>query len=222
MKIVIFLLLLPVFAVIPANSQQVVTAERYLEMVSEQYSGIRDYTANVTIRSGNNTMPGNLMYSFPHFLRIDFTRPANQVLVFNGELLTVYMPEQRVILSQVITPSNRSGTLGHGLGLLRRNYIPSYVSGPGPVLLESGSTEQVVKLRLTRRNVAEGYRELILSISDNTKLIRRIEGRTTADNTIQMDFTNIRTNIGIPNENFIYTPPEGVSRQHNFLFRDSN
>ncbi|MCL2044344.1 MAG: outer-membrane lipoprotein carrier protein LolA [Treponema sp.] len=220
MKTLIFILLLPVFAAIPVDSQQIVTAERYLEMVSEQYSGIRDYEANVIIRSGNNSMPGNLSYRSPYFLRIDFTRPANQVIVFNGELLTVYLPEQRVVLSQVITPSRRSGTIGHGLGLLRRNYLPSYVSGPAPVPLESGSTEQVVKLRLTRRNVTEGFRELILSINPNTRMIRRVEGRTAADGSIQMDFTNLRTNQGIPDQRFLYDPPAGVLMQHNFLFRE--
>ena len=220
MKILIFILLLPVITVFPANSQEIVTAERYLEMVSEQYSGIRGIEASVIITSGNTAMPGTLIYRFPYFLRIDFTRPANQVIVFNGELLTVYLPDQRVLMTQAITPTNRSGTAGHGLGMLRRNYTPTYVTSPSPVPLDSRSTEQVIKLLLRRRSVSDGFREIILSIDPNTRMIRRVEGRTTTDGTIQMDFSNVRTNVDIPDLRFSYDPPQGVSRQHNFLFRD--
>ena len=225
MKSWLLLLILPVCIAFSVNSQEIITAERYLEMVSERYGGVRDYEAYLIIRSGSSEMWGNVSYLSPYFLRIDFTRPADQVIVFNGELLRVYLPEYRAILNQNITPSRRSGASlasAQGLVLLRRNYVPSFVSGPDPVLLESGSQERVVKLRLTRRIISEGYREIILSINPDTRLIRRMEGVTIAGGQVQFDFTNIKTNLGIPELRFIYDSPPSAYMYDNFLFRDSD
>jgi outer membrane lipoprotein-sorting protein len=202
--------------------QQVITAERYLEMVSDHYATIRDYEANIVIRSGNQEMLGNVSYLTPSFLRIDFTRPAEQAIVFNGDTLTVFLPEFRAVLNQDISQNRRSGTAGiataEGLTLLRRNYVPSFVTGPNPEPLESGSSERVIRLRLTRRTVSEGFREIFLSINPDTMLIRRIEGRTIADGDVRFDFTNIRTNVNIPEQRFIYDNPPLATMHNNFLF----
>jgi outer membrane lipoprotein-sorting protein len=225
MKVWFFIVILPFLAVFPAVSQEIITAERYLETVAERYGSIKDYEAHVVIRSGSSEMIGNLSYLSPSFLKIDFTRPADQVIVFNGELLTVYLPEYRAVLNQTITPSRRpaagaSLASAQGLALLRRNYVPSFVTGPNPVRLDDKTPEEVVKLRLARKNISEGFREIILSVSPGSRTIRRIEGRTIADTLVQFDFTNIRTNQGIPEARFIYDSPASAYMYNNFLFRD--
>ena len=207
-------------------AQEIITADRYMQILSERYGEIRDYEANVVIRSGNTDMIGNLSFLDPAFLRIDFTRPAEQVICFNGELLTIYLPEHRVTLNQQIThraspATGASIASAQGLNLLRRNYIPSFVTGPDPVALETGSREMVIRLRLTRRVISEGYREIILSVDPNTLLIRRIEGRTIADALVRFDFTNVRTNLGIPPARFIYDSPPTANAVNNFMFRDN-
>jgi len=207
-------------------AQDIVTAEKYLEMVSNQYSSIRDYEAKITIRSGGSEMLGNVSHLSPSFLRIDFTRPANQVIVFNGEMLTIYLPELNAVLNQEINKRASASGAGmatsQGLSLLRRNYVPSFLTGPNPELLDNNSTERVVKLRLTRRSVSEGFREIILSVNPDTKLIRRIEGRTIAEGEIRFDFIEVRTNQGIPEMRFVYDAPASANTYNNFLFRDSD
>ena len=216
------------YAVFPIFSQDIVTADRYLESVSERYGNIRDYEAQVVIRSGSTEMLGNLSYLDPFFLRIDFTKPTEQVLVFNGEMLTVYLPDLRAVLNQTVAPARRSSTVGasmasaQGLQLLRRGYVPAFLSGPEPVPLDDRSREPVVKLRLTRRLASEGFSEIILSVSPESRLIRRIEGRTIADVLLRFDFSNIRTNLGIPEQRFIYDSPASANLYNNFLFRDSD
>ncbi|MCL1991423.1 MAG: outer membrane lipoprotein carrier protein LolA [Spirochaetes bacterium] len=208
------------------TAQEIITAERFLEMVSERYGAISDYEADVVIRSGNTDMVGRLSYLSPNLLRIDFSRPAQQVIVFSGDTLTVHLPEFRATLTQSISQSNRNPAAGigmvspQGLTLLRRNYIATFVTGPNPVPLYPGSSEQVVQLRLTRRVISEGFREIILSIDNETRLIRRIEGRTVAEGIVRFDFTNVRTNVGIPEQRFVYVPPPTANVISNFLFRD--
>jgi outer membrane lipoprotein-sorting protein len=208
------------------SGQEIITADRYMEMVSERYGLIKDYEAAIAIRSGSTDMTGAVSYLSPSFLRIDFTRPAEQVIVFNGELLTVYLPEFRAVLNQSINQNRRTSVSGaslasaEGLTLLRRNYVSSFVTGPNPVPLDNNSQERVVKLRLTRRSVSEGFREIILSVNPDTKIIRRIEGRTIAESDVRFDFTNVRTNLGIPEQRFIYDSPASANMYNNFLFRD--
>jgi outer membrane lipoprotein-sorting protein len=207
--------------------QEIITADQYMGMVSERYGIVRDYEANIVIRSGSTDMNGSVSYLSPSFLRIDFTRPAEQVIVFNGELLTVYLPEFRAVLNQSINQSRRTTVSGasmasaEGLTLLRRNYVPSFVTGPNPVPLDNNSQERVVKLRLTRRSVSEGFREIILSVNPDTKIIRRIEGKTIAESDVRFDFTNVKTNVGIPEQRFIYDSPASANMYNNFLFRDA-
>jgi outer membrane lipoprotein-sorting protein len=195
-------------------------------MVSENYAAIRDYEAVITIHSGSSDMVGNVSYLSPSFMRIDFTRPAGQVIVFNGDVLIIYLPEYRAVLNQDI--NRRPGTSGvglanaQGLSLLRRNYVSSFVTGPTPQPLDGTSGERVVKLRLTRRSVSEGFREIILSVNPDTKLIRRIEGRTIGESELRFDFTSIKTNVGIPEARFAYDTPPSANMYNNFLFRDTN
>jgi len=216
-----------IFGFTMLSAQEIITAERYLEMVSDHYATIRDYEANIVIRSGNTDMVGFLSHLTPSFLRIDFTRPANQVIVFNGETLIIYIPDLRAVLSQSINQSRRSNvTTGagmasaQGLTMLRRNYVPSFLNSPNPEPLDNNSTEMVVKLRLTRRVVSEGFREIILSINPDTRLIRRIEGRTITEGDVRFDFTSIRTNLSIPEARFIYDTPATANMYNNFMFRD--
>jgi len=212
-----------------ASSQEIVTADKYLERVSERYGNVRDYEAQVNIRSGSSEMIGNLSFLDPFFLRINFTKPAEQVLVFNGQLLTVYLPDLRAVLSQPVTQGRRTtGAAGasmasaQGLQLLRRGYVPTFVSGPEPVSLDERDRELVVKLRLTRRLASEGYREIILSVNPDTLLIRRIEGRTIADVLVRFDFLNVKTNVGIPELRFEYDSPASANIYNNFLFRETD
>jgi outer membrane lipoprotein-sorting protein len=224
--IALFFCIIGLFGV---SAQEIITAERYLEMVSERYGSIRDYEARIVIRSGNTEMFGTVSHLAPSFLRIDFTKPIEQVIAFNGELLTVYLPEYRATLNQSITPSRRSQGAGganlasaQGLSLLRRNYIPSFVTGPDPAPLETDSDEMVINLRLARRSISEGFREIILSIDPVTRLIRRIAGRTIADVQVQFDFFDIKINQGIPEQRFIYDSPASANNYNNFLFSDTD
>jgi len=214
--IVLFILLIFKFSFLYA--QEIITADRHLELVSNNFAAMRDFEANVAIRSGNMDMAGRLSFKAPSLLRIDFSRPAEQVIVFNGETLTVYVPDMRAILVQNLSRSRRAAT--YGLSMLRRNYVASFVTSPHPEPLDAMSGERVIKLRLTRRSAAEGFREIIVSINPETRIIRRFEGRTIGDMEVRMDMTNIRVNQGIPDTRFVFDSPGTANYYHNFMFRD--
>jgi outer membrane lipoprotein-sorting protein len=228
LKRLFFVFLLLAGGIFTLAAQEIVTAERYLELVAERYGGIRDYEARIMIRSGNTDMYGTVSHLVPSFLRIDFTTPSDQVIVFDGEMLTLYLPEYRAILNQSINSGRRTGASGaslasaQGLALLRRNYLPSFITGPTPEPLDAESGEMVVRLRLTRRNISEGFREIILYVNPQSHLIRRMEGRTIAESLVRFDFSNIKINQGIPEQRFLYDSPASANLYNNFLFRDTD
>jgi outer membrane lipoprotein-sorting protein len=168
-------------------------------------------------------MTGSVMSLGPNFLRIDFSSPAEQVIIYNGESLMIYLPWERAILNQPVSSQNTGANLAtaRGLSLLRRNYIPAFVTGPNPVPIDEGSSEMVIKLRLARRSVSEGFQEIILDISPSSKLIRRITGRTVTDTTVRFDFSGVRTNVGIPEDRFDFDAPPTTNMYNNFLFKDT-
>jgi outer membrane lipoprotein-sorting protein len=217
---------LSVFSGAGLNAQEIVTAEKFMERVSGVYSGFKDYEAKIQIKSGENDMFGALSYRSPAFLRIDFTSPAEQVIVFNGEALTVYLPAYRAILTQNVPNSSGVGggaglATGNGLTILRRNFAASFLTGPDAVRLDDSSSEMVVKVRLSRRYGTEGFREIILSVNPKTLYIRRMAGTTLAGGLVQFDFTDIKPNTGIPELRFAYDSPASANIYNNFLLRDT-
>jgi outer membrane lipoprotein-sorting protein len=210
------------FLVPPAASAQsadIVSAEKVFANLSASYGAIKDYEANITITQGKGVSRGRISYKSPLYIFIRFDDPANQVICFDGEKLTVYLPGEQVVLQQRYkkkSPSQiESLATAQGLFLLQRNYSIAYLTGPSPVPLEEGSRDMVVKLKLVSRGTTS-YSQMIISVKDS--LIRRVEGTQSSGDKVVMDFTNIRTNQGVPDSRFVYDAPPYANVIQDWLF----
>jgi len=220
-----FLAILPVF---PSVAQSITTADNFFTTVSDKYAAIRDYSATIAISttSGKNTetMTGRTVFKKPNLLRIDFTDPAEQTIVFNGKELTIYLPTYRVTLYQAVESDSGAGGASlatpQGLALMKRYYSISYETGPDPVPLEEGSDEMVVVLALARRTTTEMFRAIRLMINPETSLIRRIEATTITGDTLVFDFSGYALNQGVLDNYFVYEPPSSANMFNNFLFTE--
>jgi outer membrane lipoprotein-sorting protein len=207
--------------ILPLPAQDILTAENFFEQVADTYGEIRDYIAKATIIQEKEAMTGTLYYKSPNLLRIDFTSPAEQVLVTDGSKLTVYIPLYRVVMSQPLRKRSAGAITSmvskQGLTLLKRNYSIAFLEGPGKVPLDQGSPLLVTKLKLTWRTNSEGFREMILSVNSQN-MICRIDAVTVGYQKIQFSFEDIRINQNIPDARFKYDPPASANVQENFLF----
>ncbi len=204
-------------------AQGILTASSFFKSVSENYATIKDYEADIDIKAGKNSMSGHLSYKAPNLLRIDFTNPEEQVICFNGDLLTIYLPGSAAILNQSVDNSSNSGAnlaTAQGLSLLGRYYSPAYETGQEAQPLDEGSEERVVNLILRRRNMSEAFSTIKMAISPETMLIRRLKATTPQGDEFVFDFKNYALNKGISDQRFIYDPPTSANNYNNFLFSE--
>ena len=211
---------------IAAFCQSITTASVFFAGMSERYGALSDYTANLTVSTGSKgqTMEATVYFKRPNRLRIDFTKPNEQVILFTGDTLTIYVPSYRMVLNQTIEKDSSAGTANlatpQGLSLLKRSYTIAYETGAASQPLEEGSSEQVVVLALNRRSASETFRSIRLLVSPETKLIRRIEAWPISGSKLTFDFSYYRLNTGIPDSRFLYDIPPNADMLNNFLFEE--
>lgn len=204
-------------------SQEITTASAYFKTISDYYSSLKSYEADIEITADKQQMASHVSYKKPNLLRLDFTNPQDQVLVFNGDMLTIYLPKASAVLQQSVQDNNTgAATLAtsQGLSLMSRYYVVAYEIGQDAVPLEDGSDEKVIKLILTRRNTSEAFRYIKLAINPKTKLIRRVEASTTKAENFIFDFLEYRLNPDISDQRFIYDAPSSANNFNNFMFTE--
>ena len=217
----IFIPLLMLFSV-SVFAQSITTASAYFKTISEYYSTIKDYEVNFEIKVDKQETAGRLSFKAPDLLRLDYTNPQEQVICFNGDTLTVYLPEKDAILQQNITSETGAGALTtpQGLSLLSRYYTVAYETGQAAESLEDGSDEMVIKFILTRKSASEAFRYINIAVSEKTNLIRRIEAVTPKGEVIMFDFYDYVLNQDITDQRFIYDAPSSANNYNNFLFSE--
>lgn len=204
-------------------AEEILTANAYFQTISDFYSTVKDYEASIEITVGKTTMSGAVSFKRPEMLRIDFSSPTDQVIVFTGDKLTIYLPVSSAILEQSVNNSSAGGaTLAtpQGLNLMNRYYTIAYETGQNAVPLEENSDEMVINFILNRRSSSESFREIKLSIDYKTKLIRRVVATTAQSDVFKFDFYDYKINTGINDQRFIYNPPSSANNYNNFLFSE--
>ncbi|MBN1522944.1 MAG: outer membrane lipoprotein carrier protein LolA [Spirochaetales bacterium] len=192
-------------------------AQDIFNRVSDKYAKITDLQCNIRISKGDTVQAGRLFYTNKNYMKIEFSSPSGQIILIDREKLQIYLPSHRTILEQKFRDSKESLLTSGGLALFDSNYhIGFAVAGLTP--LQSGSSEQVYKLRLEpNTSVTEGYKEIILSINPSTELIRRIEAITLKNEKITIDYDGITLNVGIPYTRFQMDPPNLTNVYPDFL-----
>ena len=206
-------------------AQNITTASAYFKTISEYYGTIKDYEVDFEIKIEKTESAGKLSFKAPNLLRMDYTNPEEQVICFNGDVLTIYIkePAEAVLQQQVTidsTNSSTSLTTPQGLSLMSRYYTVAYETGQNPEPLEEGSDEMVVKLILTRKSASEAFRYIKIAINDQTKLIRRIEAVTPKGETFTFNFFDYVLNQNLSEQRFVYDAPSSANNYNNFLFTE--
>ncbi len=204
-------------------SQSITTASAYFKQISEYYGSLKDYEADFEIKIEKQETAGKLSYKAPDLLRMDYSTPEEQVICFNGDMLTIYLPDSSAVLQQSITQENGNAaslSTPQGLSLLSRYYTVAYETGQTAEPLEKGSDEMVVKFILSKKSNTEAFKYIKIAVNEDTKLIRRIEAVTPKNETFIFNFFDYKINQDISDARFIYDPPSSANNFNNFLFAE--
>jgi len=202
-------------------AQDILTAGQFFDTLSATYGSVDDYEARISIVTDEALMEGILYYKSPNLLRINFSKPEEQVISVNNDILTLHIPDQNVVMQQTLKKHSNAALAAmaskQGLELLKKGYSIAFLKGPDPVPVDEGSDELVTNLKLVWRQTDEGYRQIEMSIGTDG-MIRRMKGITVNYDTFQFDFTEIRINQSIPLSRFEYEAPPSAYIMNNFLF----
>ena len=203
-------------------AQGITTASAYFKSVSEYYATIKDFEANFEIKIDKKESAGKLSFKAPDLLRMDYSNPENQVICYNGDLLTIYLPDSDAVLQQSVQQGSGGASMAtpQGLALMSRYYTVAYETGQNAVPLEAGSDEMVVKFILSRKSPSEAFRYINLAVNEKTKLIRRIEAVTPKGEEFIFNFYDYRLNQDLSDQRFIYDAPSSANIFDNFLFAE--
>ncbi len=201
---------------VAASSQGITTASAYFKSISEYYASLSDYEVDFVITINSKETIGKLSYKSPNLVRLDYSKPKDQCICYNGELLTMYLPESNAVLQQ----QARSGASAQGLALMSRYYTIAYETGQAAVPLDATSDEMVVKFILHRKSGSEAFRYIKMAVDPETKLIRRMEAVTPNGMTFIFNFGSYRVNQGISENRFIYDAPSSANNLNNFLLTE--
>lgn len=218
-KMLLFTTLLFISA---AFAQSITTASAYFKTISEFYGTIKDYEADFELVVGRTESAGKLSYKSPDLIRMDYTNPREQVICFNGDTLTIYLPGQDAVLQQQVTSGGSAANLStpQGLSLMSRYYTVAYETGQNAERLDENSDDMVVKFILTRKSAAEAFRYIKIAVTESTKLIRRIEAVTPKGERFVFNFFDYKLNQNISEQRFVYDAPSSANSYNNFLFSE--
>ena len=224
MKKVSFLFAISIFAFFSNQlvAQNITTASAYFKTISEYYASLKDYEVDFELKVDKKESAGKISYKNPDLLRMDYSNPEEQVIVFNGDMLVIYLPGSSAVLQQQVNASGNAASIAtaQGLGLLSRYYTVAYETGQTAEPLEEGSDEMVIKFILSRKNATEAFRYIKVDVNPNTQLIRRITAVTPKNEEFVLNFYDYKLNQNITDQRFIYDPPSSANNYNNFLFTE--
>ena len=198
-------------ACVLAMRAQALDVNEVVRKVQARYDATRDFTADVTqdatIASLGKTVTahGTIAFKKPGKMRWDLTQGDQQIIVADGSTLWLYRPDDRQVLKAPFDAAFRSAipiSFLTGVGRITQDFQAS-LDGETP-------DHHGLYLLLVPRQDGKGLGQLRLTVASDTFDIRGAEIRDALGNVNQLRFENVRRNLGIADEQFVFKVPAGV------------
>lgn len=147
---------------------------------------------------------GRVSLKRPKMMRWEFTQPAGNTFVTNGETMWVWSAaEKQVIVSKAGSSS------GQGMAQLLDdlNRIGELFDAE---LMDNTSHPNSVVLSLTPKNDA-GFQRLTLRMSSGDFAVQQVVMLDAFGNEVELTFNQVKNNVDIANEQFTFQVPAGAS-----------
>jgi outer membrane lipoprotein carrier protein len=187
------------------------TVSDVVKNVKKRYGDIECYSADFRITSDKggrkSVQQGAVKSKTPDKLMVEFSVPAGQKIVANEKTMWIYMPSLNVVAEQDLNNENASlfssGTKS-GLNRLFSKYHYKFDSKDQPS--EGSDGKKYYTLYLKQRESRSGYRSIKLWVTEDY-LIKKAFGETSNGKKVEIEFTNIKTNVNFANGIFKFDTP---------------
>ena len=182
-------------------------AERY--RAAETVRALFEQTITNPITGSVLTARGELLHRRPNLLAIDFTAPASDRIVADGDALWVYLPSSAP--GQVIRMSARQqarGGLFDPLGQILSAPLQRYtLTADGATKVDGHATHAVT---MTPKQESQLFTRATVWVDDSTGVVRQIETVEPSGITRHIVITSFAVDTPLPRAAFRFTPPPRV------------
>ncbi len=194
----------------PVYKFDFITVTDVVKKIKKTFGSLKTYQANFTIittkMGKKRKQSGVIQYKANDKLLMKFYKPSGQKIISNGEMMWIYIPSMNVVAEQDLRsdPGLFSSGTKTGLNRLFSKYHYRFYSKKQPEEQKDGTKKYTLLLK--QKESRSGYKTLKLWVSEDY-MITAAEGITSSGKIINISFSNIKTNIDIPNGVFKFNIP---------------
>jgi outer membrane lipoprotein-sorting protein len=187
-----------------------ITVSDVVDKIQEKFGSLDTYQASFSIVSEKlekrKSQHGVISYKNSNRLLVDYSSPQGQKIVSNGKTMWIYIPSMNVVAEQDL--KNDEGFFSthskSGLKRLFSKYHYRFNGKEQPEKQADGSKQYT--LLLQQKESRSGYRTLKLWVSEDYMIVRA-QGETASGKKVDISFSQIKTNIDLPNGMFKFDVP---------------
>lgn len=186
------------------------TVSDIVDNIKTSFGKMSTYQADFTIVSekmGKTTQQsGIIKYKANNKLYIEFSQPYGQKIISNGKMMWIYIPSMNVVAEQDLNSDAGIFSAGtkSGLTWMFSKYHYRFASKDQPESQDDGTRRYTLILK--QKESRSGFRTMKLWVTERYFIIRA-QGETSAGKKVDIRFSNLKTNISIPNGVFKFDIP---------------
>lgn len=204
-------------AVSAQNKADKLPIEDLVDRIQNVYDAAKDLKADFsqesTIKSLKKTEKesGTVYFKKPRRMLWDYSSPQKKKLIINPQTAWLYVPEDKLVYmqnSEALVNSRLTIRFLTGIGKLRDDFQIKYSPEP---LDKSGNYQ--LDLAPKSKEAAGGFDKLSVTVDKSSFFITRCVFKDMYGNVTRISFRNMKTNNGLSDKMFNFTPPAGVKVQ---------
>jgi chaperone LolA len=186
------------------------TVSDIVDNIKKNFGKIESYQANFSIVSEKTgktiRQAGTIRYKANNKLNIEYNQPYGQKIVSNGKMMWIYIPSMNVVAEQDLNSESGIFTPGtkNGLNWLFSKYHYRFASKDQPEVQDDGTKRYTLILK--QKESRSGFRKMKLWVSERYFIVRA-QGETSTGKKMDITFTDLKTNVSMPNALFKFDIP---------------